>query len=338
MLAGAPILSLKQFLTPLFEQQTLSRDDAHAALSQLGQGAANAAETAAFLAVYRMRPITVPELAGFRDALLDLCRDPQLGTRDVLDIVGTGGDGKDTFNISTLACFVVAGAGHKVAKHGNIGVSSICGSSNILAHFGYDFEASSDALRRQLDAASICFLHAPAFHPAMRHAGPIRRELGVRTFFNILGPLVNPARPKAQLAGVFSLELLRLYHYLFQQTDTSYAVVHALDGYDELSLTGAAKVVSRRGEQLLVPADLDLPAYAAAELAGGSTVAESAALFLGVLEGRATAAQRDVVTANAALGIQCVVPALSFAEALDQARESLDSGRAREALRQLLAA
>ncbi|GAA3996300.1 anthranilate phosphoribosyltransferase [Hymenobacter fastidiosus] len=329
---------MKQFLTPLFEQQTLTRDEAHEALSQLGQGAANPAETAAFLAVYRMRPITVPELAGFRDALLSLCRDPELGTRDVLDIVGTGGDGKDTFNISTLACFVVAGAGHKVAKHGNIGVSSICGSSNILAHFGYDFEASSDSLRRQLDEANICFLHAPAFHPAMRHAGPVRRELGVRTFFNILGPLVNPARPTAQLAGVFSLELLRLYHYLFQQTDTSYAVVHALDGYDELSLTGAAKVVSARGEELLLPADMGLPAYAAAELAGGDTIAESAALFVNVLEGRATAAQRDVVTANAALGIQCVRPALSFATALDQARESLDSGRAREALRKLLAA
>ncbi|MCB2379112.1 anthranilate phosphoribosyltransferase [Hymenobacter sp. BT635] len=327
---------MKKFLTTLFDQQTLTRDEAHEALSQLGQGESNPAETAAFMTVYRMRPITVPELAGFRDALLDLCRDPQLGTRDVLDIVGTGGDGKDTFNISTLACFVVAGAGYKVAKHGNIGVSSICGSSNILAHFGYDFEASSDTLRRQLDEAGICFLHAPAFHPAMRHAGPVRRELGVRTFFNILGPLVNPARPTAQLAGVFSLELLRLYNYLFQQTTTSYTVVHALDGYDELSLTGAAKTSSIRGEQFFTAEDLGLTTYAPEQLAGGSTVAESAALFRGVLEGRATAAQRDVVTANAALGIQCVVPTLSFAEALDQARESLDSGRASRAFNTLL--
>lgn len=327
---------MKKFLTTLFEQQTLSRDDAHEALSQLGQGAANPAETAAFMTVYRMRPITVPELAGFRDALLDLCRDPQLGTREVLDIVGTGGDGKDTFNISTLACFVVAGAGYKVAKHGNIGVSSICGSSNILAHFGYDFDASSDTLRRQLDEANICFLHAPAFHPAMRHAGPVRRELGVRTFFNILGPLVNPARPTAQLAGVFSLELLRLYNYLFQQTGTSYAVVHALDGYDELSLTGAAKLSSARGEQFVTAEDLGLTTYAPRELAGGSTVAESAALFRGILDGQATAAQRDVVTANAALGIQCLRPELTFAEALTEARESLDAGRARQAFSKLL--
>ncbi|PJJ59658.1 anthranilate phosphoribosyltransferase [Hymenobacter chitinivorans] len=327
---------MKKFLTTLFEQQTLSRDQAHEALSQLGQGAANPAETAAFMTVYRMRPITVPELAGFRDALLDLCRDPQLGTREVLDIVGTGGDGKDTFNISTLACFVVAGAGYKVAKHGNIGVSSICGSSNILAHFGYDFEASSDTLRRQLDEANICFLHAPAFHPAMRHAGPVRRELGVRTFFNILGPLVNPARPTAQLAGVFSLELLRLYNYLFQQSGTSYAVVHALDGYDELSLTGAAKLSSARGEQFVTAEDLGLTTYDPRELAGGSTVAESAALFRSILDGQATAAQRDVVTANAALGIQCLRPELTFADALAEARESLDSGRARQAFGKLL--
>ncbi|MBC6989103.1 anthranilate phosphoribosyltransferase [Hymenobacter sp. BT491] len=327
---------MKTILTTLFDQQTLTRDEAREAMLQLGQGAANAAETAAFLAVYRMRPITVSELAGFRDALLDLSRNPQLGTHEVLDIVGTGGDGKDTFNISTLACFVVAGAGYKVAKHGNIGVSSICGSSNILAHFGYDFEASSDTLRHQLDRANICFLHAPAFHPAMRHAGPIRRELGVRTFFNILGPLVNPARPAAQLAGVFSLELLRLYQYLFQQTATRYAVVHALDGYDELSLTGEAKIGSAAGERLVTAETLGLPAYAPEELAGGNTVAESADLFLGVLEGRATPAQRDVVTANAALGLQCINPDFSFAEALDAARESLDSGKAREAFRLLL--
>lgn len=302
----------------------------------LGNGGANAAETAAFMSVYRMRPITVPELAGFRDALLDLCRDPQLGTHEVVDIVGTGGDGKNTINISTLACFVVAGAGYKVAKHGNIGVSSVTGSANILAHFGYDFEAPSDKLREQLDRANICFLHAAAFHPAMRHAAPIRRELGVRTFFNILGPLVNPARPNAQLAGVFSVELLRLYNYLFQQTSTRYAIVHALDGYDELSLTGAAKLATTAGERVITAATLGLPAYSPADLAGGTTVAESARLFLDVLEGRSPAAHRDVVAANAALALQCANPAFSFEEALAAARESLASGRARESFRLLL--
>ncbi|SMC00510.1 anthranilate phosphoribosyltransferase [Hymenobacter roseosalivarius DSM 11622] len=327
---------MKNILTTLFDQQTLTREEAREAMFRLGQGGVNPSETAAFLTVYRMRPITVPELSGFRDALLDLCRDPELGTNEVLDIVGTGGDGKDTLNISTLACFVAAGAGYKVAKHGNFGVSSVCGSSNILAHFGYDFEASSDTLRRQLDEANICFLHAAAFHPAMRHAGPVRRELGVRTFFNILGPLVNPARPAAQLAGVFSLELLRLYNYLFQQTSTRYAVVHALDGYDELSLTGTAKVVSARGEQVVTAATLGMPTYTATDLAGGQTVAESAAMFLNVLDNEGTAAQRDVVTANAALAMQCADPTLSLPDALAVARESLVSGAARGAFRKLL--
>ena len=304
---------------------------------RIGQGEANASEMAAFMTVYRMRPISVPELAGFREALLSLSRDPELGTRETVDIVGTGGDGKDTLNISTLACFVVAGAGYKVTKHGNIGVSSVCGSSDVLAQLGVAFGAGNDLLKRQLEHANICFLHAPSFHPAMRHAGPVRRELGVRTFFNILGPLVNPARPRYQVAGTFSLELLRLYQYLLQQTDTCYAVVHALDGYDELSLTGAAKLATVAGEQLLAAADFGLAATQPAELAGGRTPAESARLFVDVLEGRATRAQRDVVTANAALAIRCLEPELGLGNALAAAQESLDSGRARQALRQLVA-
>ncbi|WP_035568060.1 anthranilate phosphoribosyltransferase [Hymenobacter sp. IS2118] len=328
---------MKHILNKLFDHQPLTHAEAHAAMRQLGEGGANPAETAAFLAVYRMRPITVAELAGFRQALLDLSRDPQLGTTEVLDIVGTGGDGKDTINISTLACFVVAGAGVQVAKHGNFGVSSVCGASNVLAHFGYDFEATTDQLRRQLERAGICFLHAPAFHPAMRHAGPVRRELGVRTFFNILGPLVNPARPAAQLLGVFSLELQRLYHYLMQPTGTRYAVVHALDGYDELALTGPAKVVSSHtGEQMVTAETLGLTACTADDLAGGSTVAASAAIFKQVLDGSATSAQRNVVTANAALALQCARPGLSWDDALAQSRESLDSGAARRAFETML--
>lgn len=304
----------------------------------IGQGEANPAEMAAFMAVYRMRPISVPELAGFREALLSLSRNPELGTHDTVDIVGTGGDGKDTLNISTLACFVVAGAGYKVTKHGNTGVSSVCGSSDVLAQLGVEFGVSNSVLQRQLEQANICFLHAPSFHPAMRHAGPVRRELGVRTFFNILGPLVNPAQPRYQVAGTFSLELLRLYHYLLQQTDTRFAVVHALDGYDELSLTGSAKLATPAGEQVVTAADLGLHATTAPELAGGRTAAESAKLFLDVLEGRGTRAQRDVVTANAALAIGCLEPTFGFAEALAAAQESLDAGRARQALHALLAA
>ena len=327
---------MKHLLNQLFDQQPLTQAEAREAMLALGQGAANPAETAAFLTVYRMRPITVAELGGFRAALLDLCRDPELGTDELLDIVGTGGDGKDTLNISTLAGVVAAGAGVKVAKHGNFGVSSVCGSSDVLAYFGYDFQSTPAQMRAQLDRAGLCFLHAAAFHPAMRHAAPVRRELGVRTFFNILGPLVNPARPRFQLAGVFSLELQRLYHYLLQQTNAEYAVVYALDGYDELSLTGAAKVVSRAGEQLLTPAGLGLPLLTAADLAGGRTVAEAAGKFRDVLEGRATPAQRAAVTANAALALRCARPTHDFATCLAAAEESLDSGRARRAFALLL--
>ena len=328
---------MKHYLTKLFDQQTLTQAEAHAAMRQLGEGGAKPAETAALLAVFRMRPLTVAELSGFRQALLELSRDPGLETREVLDIVGTGGDGKDTFNISTLAAFVVAGAGVPVAKHGNFGASSVCGSSNVLAHFGYDFEAGPDRLRRQLDRAGICCLHAPAYHPALRHAGPVRRELGLPTFFNLLGPLVNPARPQLQLLGVFSPELQRVYHYLLQPTGTRYAVVHALDGYDELSLTGAARVLTGAGEQLISAADLGVKALLSSDLSGGATVAAAAAVFADVLHGRATAAQRTVVLANAALALQVAHAGLGWPAAFDQASASLDSGAARRAFETMLA-
>ncbi|UYZ60666.1 anthranilate phosphoribosyltransferase [Hymenobacter latericus] len=328
---------MKQLLTALFEHHNLSRAEAHELMLRLGQGEVNDAEAAALLTVFRMRPITVPELAGFRDALLELCRDPELGTHEVLDIVGTGGDGKETLNISTLASFVVAGAGYKVVKHGNFGVSSSVGASNILAYFGYDFDSPTDRLRHQLEAANICFLHAPAFHPAMRRIAPVRRDLGVRTFFNMLGPLINPARPTAQLLGVYSLELLRLYQYLLQESGTRYAVVHALDGYDELSLTGDAKIAtSEEGERLLTATELGLPVCRTEDLVGGRSVEGSARIFRDVLDGKGTRPQCDVVAANAALGICCINPNISLPDALDAAYESLDSGRARQAFTTLL--
>ena len=328
---------MKFYLTKLFDQQTLTQAEAYAAMRQLGEGGAKPAETAALLAVFRMRPLTVAELAGFRQALLELSRDPGLETRDVLDIVGTGGDGKDTFNISTLAAFVVAGAGVPVAKHGNFGASSVCGSSNVLAHFGYDFEAGPDRLRRQLERANICFLHAPVYHPALRHAGPVRRELGLPTFFNLLGPLVNPARPRQQVLGVFSQELQRVYHYLLQPTGTRYAVVHALDGYDELSLTASVKVLTSTGEQLLTPIDLGFTQLLASDLNGGTTVAESATIFSNVLHGCATVAQRTVVLANAALALQVAQINTAWPDAVAQAIASLDSGAARRAFEAMLA-
>ena len=327
---------MKEILQQLFEQKALTKETAYRVLVDLGKGRFNQSEMAAFLTVFLMRNITVRELEGFRDALLELCIKPNLGTHEVIDMCGTGGDGKDTFNISTLASFVVAGAGYKVAKHGNFGVSSVCGSSNIMAHFGYQFTSDSDYLRRKLEEANICFLHAPVFHPAMSHVGPIRKELGLKTFFNMLGPMVNPALPNYQMVGVFNLELLRLYAYLYQQTDKKFMVVHALDGYDEISLTGSFKVVTEDGEQILSPKKIGFKEIKQEELAGGKTIEESARIFTNVLEGSGTEAQNNAVVANAAMGIYLMNEKFSIDDSVAAAQESLQSGKALQSFKKLI--
>ncbi len=247
---------MKEELEYLFEHKTLTKSKAKELLVNIAEGAYNASQLASFLTIYIMRSITVEELEGFRDALLELCLRIDLSDFDTIDLCGTGGDGKDTFNISTIASFVVAGAGIKVAKHGNYGVSSSCGSSNVIQHLGYKFTNDEEMLKRQIDSAGICFLHAPLFHPAMKNIAPIRKEMGVKTFFNMLGPMVNPSNPKNQLVGVFNLELARLYSYLYQTSDKRYVILHTLDGYDEISLTGDFKLISNDGEFLLSPEDL----------------------------------------------------------------------------------
>jgi anthranilate phosphoribosyltransferase len=327
---------MKEILLQLFEQKALNKETARKVLLDLGQGRFNQSEMAAFLTVFLMRNITVGELEGFRDAMLELCIRPELGTHELIDLCGTGGDGKDTFNISTLASFVVAGAGYKVAKHGNFGVSSVCGSSNIMSHFGYQFTNDSDYLRRKLDEANICFLHAPVFHPAMSHIGPIRKELGLKTFFNMLGPMVNPAMPQYQMVGVFNLELLRLYSYLYQQGNKRFIVLHSLDGYDEVSLTSPFKMVMATGEQLLTPESLGYRTVNPEELAGGHTVQEAADIFIQVLEGKGTKAQQEVVVVNAGLAIYCANPHLTVPDGLALAQESLESGKALQAFKKLL--
>ena len=249
---------MKEILNRLFEYKSLDRATAKEILGNLAQGRYNHAEMAAFLTVYLMRSITVEELIGFREAMLELCLPVEIDEFNAIDLCGTGGDGKDTFNISTVASFIVAGAGQPVAKHGNNSVSSICGSSNVLAHFGYEFTNDVDILRKSMEDSGICYLHAPLFHPAMKNVAPVRKELGVKTFFNMLGPMVNPSFPNKQMTGVFSLELARLYAYLFQQTDTDFMVVYALDGYDEVSLTGAFKILTRNDEQIIYPEDLGI--------------------------------------------------------------------------------
>ena len=327
---------MKQLLTNLFEHRKLSRETARQILIDISEARYNDAQIASFITVYLMRAITVDELQGFRDALLELCLPVDLEGRETVDMVGTGGDGKNTFNITTASAFLVAGAGYQVTKHGNYGVSSFCGSSNVLEKLGYRFTNDAEVLKRQLDRANICFFHAPLFHPAMKTVAPVRRSLGVKTFFNMLGPLVNPAQPKYQLFGVFNLQLARLYQYLLQQSEKSFAVVFALDGYDEVSLTGPFQWRTRQGEAILEPADLGLAEYQADELSGGHSITDAAAIFLGLLQGKGTPAQKDVVVANAGATIRAMYPDRSWENCLAEARESLDSGRALRCLQNLL--
>ncbi|MFD2036785.1 anthranilate phosphoribosyltransferase [Belliella marina] len=321
---------MKEILNHLIEHRTLSKEQAKEVLLKITSGEYNQSQIAAFLTVYMMRSVTVDELGGFREAMLDQCVPVDISEYDAMDLCGTGGDGKDTFNISTLASFIVAGAGQNVAKHGNTGVSSICGSSNLLQSFGYEFTNDIDKIKKSLDEAGICFLHAPLFHPAMKHVGPIRKELGVKTFFNMLGPMVNPSFPKKQLVGVFSLELARLYAYLFQNQEGRFSILHALDGYDEISLTGDFKIISQDGEKLYGPSDINLPTLQAASIKGGESIIESAEIFDNILKGKGTSSQNSVVIANAAAALHTADTSLDFTEAVEKAKESLLSGKALE--------
>jgi anthranilate phosphoribosyltransferase len=327
---------MRQILNQLFEHQTLSADAAKSVLLRISDGDGTEAQLAAFMTVFLMRSITPEELGGFRAALMELCLDPKLGTREAIDLCGTGGDGKNTFNISTLAAFVVAGAGGKVIKHGNYGVSSVSGSSNVLEAMGYNFSTDPAHLNRCLERAGICFLHAPLFHPALKRVGPVRKQLGIKTFFNMLGPLVNPARPNYRITGVFNLELARRYHYICQQTEETYVVLHSLDGYDELSLTAPVKLFQKSGEQVCSPAALGFETLTQASIFGGGSVAEAAQIFQNVLQNKSTAAQRNVVIANAALALQCLGLHAGFPDAVAAATESLDAKKASHAFQTML--
>ncbi|MGF7141366.1 anthranilate phosphoribosyltransferase [Roseimarinus sediminis] len=328
---------MKTILNRLIQHRTLSRAEAKEILRNIATEKYNQSQITAFMAVYMMRSITPEELAGFRDALLELCIPVDFSDFETIDLCGTGGDGKDTFNISTLASLVVAGAGYKVAKHGNYGVSSACGSSNVMEYFGYRFTNDTDHLKRQLDKAGFVFMHAPLFHPAMKAVGPIRRELGMKTFFNLIGPLVNPANPQAQMAGVFNLETVRLYSYLFQQTGKRYSVLYSLDGYDEISLTGKFKVVSNNEDLLLSPDHLGFTTLSQEALFGGNTVQEAAAIFKSILKGEGSEAQNNAVTANAAIAIRTMDPSKRIDQCIEEAQSSLMGGKAARVLELLTA-
>lgn len=328
---------MKEILNYLISHKTLTEENAKMVLTNMAKGVYNDSEVAAFLAIYMMRPVTVEEMQGFRNALLELCVYVPLDEFNPIDMCGTGGDGKDTFNISTLASFVAAGTGVKVAKHGNYGVSSSCGSSNVMEYLGVKFSSNVDVLKRQIDQAGICFLHAPLFHPALKNVAPIRKALGLKTFFNMLGPMVNPAKVDKQVVGVFNLELARIYHYLYQKMDKKYIILHALDGYDEISLTGEAKALSNEGETMLAPKDFGIDYLAATDIVGGKDIASSAKIFVDVLKGAGTEAQNNVVCANAALSIKCNYPKVSYQDAFLLAKDSLESKKAFQTFEKLIA-
>lgn len=323
---------MKRILQYLFEHKTLTREAAKEALVNIGKGVYNEHEVTAFMTVYLMRSITIEELQGFRDALLELCVKADLSQYEAMDIVGTGGDGKNTFNISTLACFIVAGTGQKVAKHGNYGASSVSGASNVMEQMGYVFSNDTAKLKQELETANICFLHAPLFHPALKTVGPIRKNLAMRTFFNMLGPMANPANPAYQLVGVYNLEMARIYNYLLQTGGKPFTIIHSLDGYDEISLTSDTKVITHEGERVMTPEQLGKRMVMAEAISGGETVEEAAAIFRKILSGEGSWAQNAVVLANAAMALHCTGKYSSYDDAYNAAVKSLESGKAKKGL------
>ncbi|TRX16246.1 anthranilate phosphoribosyltransferase [Flavobacterium franklandianum] len=325
---------MKTILNRLINHELLSKEEAKNVLVNISNGSYNPSQIASFLTVYMMRSISIEELAGFREALLELCIRIDLSAYNTIDLCGTGGDGKDTFNISTLASFIAAGVGIKVAKHGNYGVSSISGSSNVMEKLGVKFSNDNDFLEKCINQAGICILHAPLFHPAMKNVGPIRKELGVRTFFNMLGPMINPSFPKNQLVGVYNLELARMYAYLYQNTDINFTILHSLDGYDEVSLTCPTKTITKSMEGVIKPEDFGVRQLLQSEIEGGKTIEESAAMFMNIISGKGTESQNNVVCANAAMAIS-TVNGSSPLESFQLAKESLLSGKGLATLNKL---
>jgi len=327
---------MKEILTYLFDNKTLTRDNAREVLTNIASGKYNDPEIAAFVSVYLMRSITVEELSGFRDALLNLCIPLDLSEFNTIDVCGTGGDDKSTFNISTLTAFVIAGAGEKVSKHGNYSVSSNCGSSNVMEYYGYRFSNDGDKLRKEMDETGICFLHAPLFNPAMKNVAPVRKSLRMKTFFNMLGPMVNPSFPKNQLIGVFSLNVARLYNYIYQDTGNQFSIIHSLDGYDEISLTGPFKVYTNEEELTLTPEETGLQQVKPEDIYGGETVEASSKIFLDILEGRGTKAQNNAVIINAAYALRTLHKEMPLADAIGKASVSLESGEALKVFKKLI--
>lgn len=329
-------MNFKSAIEQIMQGYHFNAIEAFTVMSNIGDGAYNESQKTALIIALSSRDLSLEEIAGFRNALLELSVKTSLTSYDAIDLCGTGGDERNTFNISTLASFVVAAAGYKVAKHGNYGVSSVSGSSNVLEKLGYQFSTDSSKLERELNDLNICFLHAPLFHPALKNVSETRKQLGIKTIFNSLGPLVNPARTQKQFVGVYNLKLARLYHYLLQQEAKDYVVVHALDGYDEISLTSPVQYFSSTGEQLLNSSDFGLPSITQQQLYGGETLEDALTIFKKVIANEGTIAQTNAVLANAAAGIQCFEKNKSLPECVAIAKEALVSGKANQLLNKLI--
>ena len=327
---------MKAILNDLYQHKRLSKSEAKQVLIDIASEKYNDAHLASFMTVFMMRPISVQELSGFREALLDLAIKVDFSEYNTIDIVGTGGDGKDTFNISTLTSFIVAGTGQKVAKHGNYSVSSKSGSSDMLANFGYQFTNDQNTLKNHLEKANICFLHAPKFHPAMKAVGPTRKALALKTFFNMLGPLVNPSSPKNHLLGTFNSEIARLYSYILQEEDINYGIIHTLDGYDEISLTGPFKMFTKKGELLINPEDLGQKRIKQSEIFGGNNIEAAANIFKLIINAKGTEAQNNVVLTNAAFALKIIDQTKSYEDAFEEAKISLLDLKAKQTLDKLI--
>jgi anthranilate phosphoribosyltransferase len=328
---------MKEILNYLFDRNILTREAARNVLLNIGQGKYSEHEVASFLTVFMMRKITPAELSGFREALLELCISIDLSDFKTIDVCGTGGDEKHTFNISTLSAFILAGAGIKVVKHGNYAVSSSSGSSNILENFGYKFSNNHDKLHKEIDLANICYMHAPLFHPAMKYVGPVRKSLKMKTFFNLLGPMINPSKPNQQVMGVYNEEAMELCNQVFKDAGINYFIVYSIDGYDEISLTGDFILASSGVKKTMTPESVGMKKVKPEEIHGGRTMEEAAGIFSELLDGKGTKARQDVAIINAAFAMNCYYPEKPIPDCIELSRESLASGKAREALRHLMA-
>ena len=326
---------MKKILEKLFDHNYLEYEESKKVLKEISSKKYNYSQVASFLTVFKMRNPSVQEIEGFRDALLDLCVKIDLSSDfETIDLCGTGGDGKNTFNISTISSFVVAGAGYKVTKHGNYGVSSSCGSSDVLQQLGIKLSNDDGYLKKCLDKGNFCYLHAPLFHPAMKNVAGVRKELEFKTFFNILGPLVNPLQPKNQLCGVYNLEISRLYGYVFENSKKNYSILYSLDGYDEISLTSDFMKISRNDSTINSPDYFGFNKINPDEIKGGESIKDSASIFTKILENEATKSQTDVVLANSAIAIQTITNK-TIDECLSIAKQSIDSGSALNCLKKI---